>query len=159
MSALLPLQTALPSWLEVGASPLEFETAIAQLEQGLEGLVVLDVATPEASIAAQLRDIFAPGQTPRPLKNLRQLLLGVMRRPEAARVFAEAMARARAQTQTGWVSQARRRFAEDPTACLKQAEQTERVVVTRLLKDGHLHIAGKKNSVPVFTNIPMKQLP
>ncbi|OGQ48485.1 MAG: hypothetical protein A3H42_01075 [Deltaproteobacteria bacterium RIFCSPLOWO2_02_FULL_46_8] len=43
MSTPLPLETTLPPWLEPGASPLEFGTAVAQLEQSLEGLVIRPV--------------------------------------------------------------------------------------------------------------------
>lgn len=158
MSTPLPLQTALPSWLETGANLLEFEAGIAQLELGLEGLVASGLETPETSIAAQLRNIFTPGQTPRPLEDLRQLLLGVMRRPEAAKVFAQAMARAREQDRTGWVGQARKRFATNPTTCLKQAEQTGRMVVTKLNSFGRLFIGGGRKPRANFSTHPNEEV-
>ncbi|MBI5298685.1 MAG: hypothetical protein HY877_00080 [Deltaproteobacteria bacterium] len=81
MSATLPVEMVMPSWLEVGANPLEFATAVAQLEQGLDGLVTFGAETPEASVVTQLRDIFIPEQTHCFPENLRQLLFGIAHSP------------------------------------------------------------------------------
>ncbi|MBI5298688.1 MAG: hypothetical protein HY877_00095 [Deltaproteobacteria bacterium] len=146
MSAILPLEMVMPSWLEVGANSLEFATAVAQLEQGLDGLVTFGAGTPEASVVTQLRDIFIPGQTQRSPENLRQLLFGIAHSPEGTKVFAAAMTHARAQAGAGWVEPTRRRFATDPPTFPQQTVQAERVVQTQLRSFGELFVVGKQRA-------------
>ena len=143
MTATLPLQTALPSWLAPGATETQFAEGFAELQSGLETLSVFTAGTPEADVANFLQALFHPS---RPIQfspqDYRKLLGRLVegRPAETLTVFRTAMARR--QTQTGWVEQTQRRFAQRPTIPFAPAP-AERVEVTRLIRGGRLNIAGK----------------
>lgn len=148
MSASIPLQMAVPSWLEPGASAEVFEAGVAELGLVLEETgAVLDSGSPEVLATAYLGALVTATYNSRLAKeNLRQLLLGVTKHPETAPIFRATIMRERAQAQTGWASQTRRRFAKNPTICLKKQRTVHppRMVITQLNSVGRLLMGNRR---------------